>query len=51
MSRVPKSIRKELVALAARPESKIDFSDLPPRPPTTGAVRSVESSIALSSSN
>ena len=29
MSKVPKSIRKELAALAAKPESQIDFSDLP----------------------
>lgn len=29
MNKVPESIRKELAALAARPESEIDFSDLP----------------------
>jgi uncharacterized protein (DUF4415 family) len=29
MSKVPKSIRKELAALAAKPESEIDFSDVP----------------------
>ena len=29
MNKVPKSIRKELAALAAQPESEIDFSDLP----------------------
>ena len=29
MNKVPKSIRKELAALAAKPESEIDFSDLP----------------------
>lgn len=29
MSKIPKSIRKELAALAARPETKIDFSDVP----------------------
>ena len=29
MSKVPRSIRKELATLAARPESEIDFSDLP----------------------
>lgn len=29
MSKVPESIRKELAALAAKPESDIDFSDLP----------------------
>ncbi len=26
---MPKSIRKELAALAAKPESEIDFSDIP----------------------
>lgn len=30
MSQVPESVRKELAALAALPESDIDFSDLPP---------------------
>ena len=30
MNKVPESIRKELVALAAKPENEIDFSDLPP---------------------
>jgi uncharacterized protein (DUF4415 family) len=29
MSKVPESIRKELAALTAKPESDIDFSDLP----------------------
>ena len=29
MKKVPESVRKELAALAAKPESKIDFSDLP----------------------
>jgi uncharacterized protein (DUF4415 family) len=29
MSKVPESVRKELAALAALPESDIDFSDLP----------------------
>ncbi|MBI4756606.1 MAG: BrnA antitoxin family protein [Betaproteobacteria bacterium] len=29
MSKVPESIRKELAALAAKPESEIDFSDIP----------------------
>ena len=29
MKKVPESIAKELAALAARPESEIDFSDLP----------------------
>lgn len=28
MNEVPESIRKELAALAAKPESEIDFSDL-----------------------
>ena len=30
MSQVPESVRKELAALAALPESDTDFSDLPP---------------------
>ena len=30
MNKVPESVRKELAALAAKPESEIDFSDLPP---------------------
>ena len=30
MNKVPESIRKELTALAAKPENEIDFSDLPP---------------------
>ena len=30
MNKVPESIRKELGALAAKPENEIDFSDLPP---------------------
>lgn len=30
MSKVPDSVRKELAALAARPESEIDVSDIPP---------------------
>ncbi|MES2264192.1 MAG: BrnA antitoxin family protein [Pseudomonadota bacterium] len=29
MSRVPEAIRKELAALAAKPENEIDFSDIP----------------------
>ncbi|MEO6024851.1 MAG: BrnA antitoxin family protein [Burkholderiales bacterium] len=29
MNKVPKSVRKELAALAAKPEREIDFSDLP----------------------
>ena len=29
MSKVPESIRKELAALVAKPESKIDFTDIP----------------------
>lgn len=29
MKKVPESVRKELAALAAKPESEIDFSDLP----------------------
>lgn len=29
MRKVPKSVRKELAALAAKPDSEIDFSDLP----------------------
>ena len=29
MNKVPESIRQELAALAAKPESEIDFSDLP----------------------
>lgn len=29
MNKVPESIKKELAALAAKPESEIDFSDLP----------------------
>ncbi|MDN5936851.1 MAG: BrnA antitoxin family protein [Nitrosospira sp.] len=29
MNKIPESIRKELAALAARPESETDFSDLP----------------------
>jgi uncharacterized protein (DUF4415 family) len=29
MSKVPNSVRKELAALAAKPENEIDFSDLP----------------------
>ena len=29
MNKVPEVIRKELAALAAKPESEIDFSDLP----------------------
>lgn len=30
MNKVPDSVRQELAALAAMPESAIDFSDLPP---------------------
>ena len=29
MNKVPDSVRKELAALAAKPEDSIDFSDLP----------------------
>lgn len=29
MSKIPESIRKELAALAARPESDVDLSDIP----------------------
>ena len=29
MKKVPKSIRKELMALANRPDSEIDYSDIP----------------------
>ena len=29
MTKVPDSVRKELAALAAKPEGEIDFSDLP----------------------
>jgi uncharacterized protein (DUF4415 family) len=29
MNKVPEAIRKELAALAAKPESEIDFSDVP----------------------
>jgi uncharacterized protein (DUF4415 family) len=29
MNKVPDSVRKELALLAAKPESEIDFSDLP----------------------
>lgn len=29
MNKVPESIRKELAALAAQPDSTIDFSDIP----------------------
>ncbi len=29
MNKVPESIRQELAALATKPESEIDFSDLP----------------------
>lgn len=29
MNKIPESIRKELAALAAKPENDIDFSDLP----------------------
>ena len=31
--KVPESVRRELAELAARPESEIDFSDLPPSTP------------------
>jgi uncharacterized protein (DUF4415 family) len=41
MKKVPKSIRKELMALANRPESEIDYSDIPETTPKdwAGAVR------------
>ena len=29
MNKVPESVRKELSALAAKPESEIDYSDIP----------------------
>ena len=29
MSKIPESVRKELAALAAKPENEIDLSDLP----------------------
>lgn len=29
MSKVPDAVRKELMALAAKPEGEIDFSDIP----------------------
>lgn len=29
MNKVPESVRKELAALAVKPESEIDYSDLP----------------------
>ena len=29
MNKVPESVRKELSALAAKPENEIDFSDIP----------------------
>jgi uncharacterized protein (DUF4415 family) len=29
MSKIPEAVRKELAALAAKPESEIDLSDLP----------------------
>jgi uncharacterized protein (DUF4415 family) len=41
MRKVPKSIRRELMALANRPDSEIDYSDIPPstREDWAGAVR------------
>ncbi len=41
MNKVPESIRKELAALASKPESEIDFSDIPvaSRQDWHGAVR------------
>lgn len=41
MNRVPESIRKELAALAAKPESALDLTDIPAtiRQDWTGAVR------------
>jgi uncharacterized protein (DUF4415 family) len=41
MKKVPKSVRKELMVLAKRPESEIDYSDIPAttRKDWTGAVR------------
>ena len=41
MNKVPDAVRKELAALAAKPESAIDFSDLPPttQQDWRGAVR------------
>lgn len=37
MNKVPDSVRKELAALATKPESDIDFSDLPPLQPNEWA--------------
>ena len=41
MNKVPEAIRKELAALAAKPENEIDCSDIPPltEQDWTGAVR------------
>jgi len=41
MKKVPKSIRKELMTLADRPDSEIDYSDIPAstRKDWVGAVR------------
>ena len=41
MRKVPKSIRRELMALANRPDTEIDYSDIPPstRKDWAGAVR------------
>ena len=41
MNRAPESIRKELAALAAKPESELDLTDIPAtiRQDWTGAVR------------
>jgi hypothetical protein len=41
MKMLPKSIRKELLALAKRPDSSIDYSDIPEtkRSDWAGAVR------------
>ena len=51
MNKVPESVRKELAALAAMPESEIDFSDLPPLQAQDWVALSVESFIARSSSS
>lgn len=42
MNKIPKSMQKELAALAARSEEKIDFSDIPATTAAdwSGAVRS-----------
>jgi uncharacterized protein (DUF4415 family) len=41
MKKVPKHVRKELMALANKPDNEIDYSDIPPttRKDWEGAVR------------